>query len=116
MSKTKEYRTWLRIKEKCYKDNHVSYQKYGGEGIEFEYKDSFIDFLSEVGRCPSQDRSWSIERIDPRLGYIKGNMVWLETNKQAYNRKKFKTNTSSVTGVYANGNGWVAEWWHRYAV
>ena len=113
MSKTKEYKTWIRIKEKCYNENHIAYPKYGGAGIEFEYKDSFSDFLEEVGRCPEQSKEWSIDRVDPALGYVKGNMRWFPTRKQAQNKRMFSTNTSGVTGVYVSGNGWSAEWWQN---
>lgn len=111
MSKTKEYKTWVRIRDKCYNDSHISYAKYGGAGIEFEYKDSFVDFLEEVGRCPEQSKEWSIDRIDPALGYVKGNMRWLPTRKQAQNRRKASNNTTGFTGVYKHRNRWRAEWW-----
>lgn len=111
MSGTKEHRTWMRIKEKCTNPNHSAYPRYGAKGVTFDYQNDFIGFIEEVGRCPEQSGKWSIERLNPNLGYVKGNMKWLETAKQSYNKTKFKNNTSGVTGVYQDNTGWRAEWW-----
>lgn len=99
MSYSKEYKTWMSIKSRCYNVNDRKYCQYGGRGITFDYPDDFVGFLAEVGSCPLDNLRVSIDRIDNTKGYVKGNMRWATDVQQARNRGKMKNNTSGKTGV-----------------
>lgn len=96
---TKEYRTWLSIKERCYNPKNKSYHSYGQKGITMceTFLNSFDKFLEEVGTCPSS--SHSIDRIDPKIGYFPGNLRWTTSEYQARNKGKTCLNSTGVTGV-----------------
>ena len=100
MSKSKEYRAWSCIKDRCYRIKTHNYKDYGGSGITFDFKDDFIGFLLEVGEQPKDGEKYSIDRIDNSKGYVKGNMRWATDNQQARNRGVWVANTSGITGVY----------------
>ena len=96
---TKVHKAWSHIREKCRDSNSSGYAKYGAKGIDVsdEYFNDFLAFYAEVGEPP--DKTYSIDRINYKLGYIKGNMRWATVHQQARNKGKVKRNTSGVTGV-----------------
>ena len=102
LRKTKVYNTWHRIKNRCYREDDVSYKHYGLLGITFQYKDDFIGFFNEVGHPPTPKHT--IDRIDNDLGYVKGNMRWVTSKEQARNKGMNSNNTTGVTGVYWEKN------------
>lgn len=98
----KTYKSWCKIKERCFNPNDCSYKNYGAIGVLLseEYKDDFLAFYKEVGEPPGEGRNWSVDRIDNNLGYEKGNMRWASTFQQARNKGKMKNNSSGFTGVH----------------
>ena len=101
LSSGKTFKSWCKIKERCFNPNDISYKNYGAKGITLadEFIGDFMAFYEEVGESPTNSRDWSIERIDNKLGYVKGNMKWAHVEQQARNKRKKVTNTSGVTGV-----------------
>lgn len=81
--RTPEYRAYLLAKAQCTNPKHENFEKFGGRGVKFLFKD-FADFLQSVGRKP--DRKSVLTRIDKTGNYIMGNVEWT-LNK---NRKLFK--------------------------
>lgn len=106
MKGTKTYKSWSKIKERCYNINDPCYPTYGEVGITFEFRDSFIAFYTEVGEPPNDGKRYSIDRIDNDLGYIKGNMRWATDFQQARNKGKMSSNSSGVTGVNFEDKLW----------
>ena len=104
----KTYKSWCKIKERCYNPNDISYEGYGAKGIVMSetLKTDFLAFYSEVGEPPEKSPRWSVDRIDNALGYIEGNLRWADQWTQARNKGKSSANTSGVTGVkfYHSGN------------
>lgn len=84
----REYRTWCAMKQRCANPNHADYADYGGRGIRVcdEWQSSFIAFLRDVGRCPS-DRH-SIDRFPNNDGnYEPGNTRWATPIQQGRNQR-----------------------------
>lgn len=104
----KTYKSWCKIKERCFNPNDISYSNYGAKGITIsdELKDDFLDFYAEVGDAPGKSMLWSVDRIDNKKNYEKGNLRWAYITQQARNKGMKVTNSSGETGVqfYHSGN------------
>lgn len=122
----KTYKSWCKIKERCYNPNDKSYPTYGGSGITMseEFRNDFMAFYDEVGEPPEKSHKWSIDRIDNTKGYEKGNIRWANEFQQARNRGKPKNNSSGVVGVRFDFKGFtknqepltyaVAQWYEYF--
>jgi NUMOD3 motif len=89
-SKTAEYRTWARMKERCYNPNNKSFADYGGRGIKVcdRWRDNFVNFLADVGKRPlgkSLDR-----RPDNNGNYEPSNVRWGSRKQQNTNQRSPK--------------------------
>jgi len=84
--KTREYRIWIAMRERCYCPTNAAYQDYGGRGITISenWLNSFGNFLSDMGRAP---KGHTIERKDNSKGYSKDNCVWATYKQQNNNRR-----------------------------
>lgn len=93
------YYTWLSMKQRCYNPNVARYARYGGRGITVcdRWKNSFPNFLNDMGEKPSS--SHSIDRIDNDGNYEPGNCRWSTNEIQNTNQGLRKDNTSGYTGV-----------------
>lgn len=86
MGKSKEYRAWLNMKDRCYDPNSNRYHRYGGRGIHIcdRWLQSFENFFEDVGPAPS--KSHSIDREEVNGDYEPGNVRWATPKEQANNR------------------------------
>lgn len=99
MHKSKEYKSWQSMKERCYNKNNKRYDKYGGRGIKVceRWLESFENFYEDIGDRPSKNHS--LERTDVNKDYCLENCTWATYSTQNRNRRKNKRNTSGCTGV-----------------
>lgn len=107
-SVTPSYKSWSKIKERCFNTNDKIYQFYGKLGItmDAEFVHDYEAFMAEVGPYPTDGIKYTIDRIDNDKGYSAGNMRWATLEQQVRNRGKFKNNTSGFTGVsFITSNG-----------
>lgn len=90
MKYTKEYSTWVGIKDRCLNTNGKDYHRYGGAGITIcdEWAKSFSNFFDHIGFSPSPKHQ--VDRIDNTKGYEPGNVRWATTKTQSRNRKNSK--------------------------
>jgi len=92
MSKTRIYKIWCNMIDRCTRPGSTSYDRYGAKGItfcqrwaDFEnfYKDMKDDYKSHL----------TLERIDSKKNYEKSNCKWGTYKEQSEN----KTNTIYLT-------------------
>lgn len=80
------YRSWRSMKQRCNDPKAVNYDRYGALGIRYcEAWEKFEAFYADMGDRPE---GFSLDRIDPRLGYEPGNCRWIPNNEQAKNQRK----------------------------
>lgn len=86
---TTEYCTWKEMHRRCYKTDYKEYTNYGGRGIVIcdRWKDSFVNFLADVGPKPFPDAT--IDRFPNNDGnYEPGNVRWASPMEQGSNTRK----------------------------
>lgn len=87
LTKTVEYKTWSAMKRRCYNPETESYSDYGARGITVceRWKNSFENFLADMGKRPSNEHS--IERINVDGHYEPGNCKWGTIDEQNNNKR-----------------------------
>ena len=95
--KTRLYRIWEGMKQRCYNTNRPAYRIYGGRGITVcdEWKNSFQAFYKWSMSNGYRD-DLSIDRIDNDKGYSPENCRWAT-------RKEQQNNCSNTIKVEING-------------
>lgn len=97
-SQSKSYRRWNSMRQRCENPNDWAYAHYGGRGIKVcdRWKNSYFDYLSDVGEPPSSRHS--LDRIDNDGNYEPKNTRWVLQDVQAHNQRvRSKT---GFKGVY----------------
>lgn len=96
-----EYKTWLRMKQRCLNPNNPDFTYYGGRGITVcdRWKHSFEHFLSDVGGRPSPLHS--IDRVDNNGNYEPGNCRWATHTQQMNNTRRNLKNRADYNSAEA---------------
>lgn len=87
-SKSNEYKIWMAMRMRCLNKNANTWKNYGGRGIKVcdRWLNSFPDFLSDMGKRPSNKHS--IERKDVNGNYDPSNCKWATDTEQARNNRR----------------------------
>lgn len=104
-TKTRLYRTWQNMKNRCYNKNTLKYSIYGARGITVcdEWLNDFISFKSwAMGN--GYNETLTIDRIDVNGNYEPNNCRW-STKKEQSN------NTRSNIIIMYNGERKTAQEW-----
>lgn len=85
-AKTRIYRIWRGMHNRCYKKDNDNYSYYGGRGIEIcSDWHNFIKFRDWALSSGYAD-NLSIDRIDPKRNYTPDNCRWADSKEQANNK------------------------------
>lgn len=115
-NQTTEYRSWRKMHDRCYRPSQSGYEIYGGRGIAIccGWRNSFLNFLADMGKKPSTTHS--IDRIDGDSNYSCGhceeciangwtaNCRWATPQEQMDNSKRSTMLTHN--GLTLSIRGW----------
>ena len=126
-NKTRLYRIWCGMKNRCYNPSTEDYQYWGNRGIKIcdEWLNDFAAFRKWALSNGYQD-NLTIERKDVNKGYFPENCIWIPNAQQSLNTRqivpltfKGKTQTASewarevnihlTTLLYRIRHGWSIE-------
>jgi hypothetical protein len=87
-AKTRLYRVWNSLVQRCINHKNHGYHNYGGRGISVceAWRNSFEAFYRDMGDPPSGRHT--IERIDNDKGYEADNCCWALSKDQARNTRR----------------------------
>lgn len=99
-SRSRIYKIWRGMLDRCTRPNHDSYPSYGGRGITIcdEWARSYVAF-SAWAKANGYRSDTSIDRIDPNGNYEPSNCRWATNKQQVRNRRK------DVVGIVVQHNG-----------
>lgn len=84
--KTRTYRIWYNLKDRCKNPNTQSYKNYGARGISYDPRwEKFENFFADMGHPP--DNKHEIDRIDNDGNYEKSNCRWTIRPVNARNKR-----------------------------
>lgn len=104
MSRKKEYKSWLAMKNRCLNKGRVDYKYYGGRGIKIhpDWVYDFKAFYDYVGEAP---KDHTLDRIDANGNYEPGNVRWADKQGQNANKRLYKANKTGHTNIRLLKNG-----------
>lgn len=84
MTKTRTFKTWDSMLQRCFNKNSPDYKRYGEKGITVcERWLAFENFYEDMGERPE---GTSLDRIDNNKGYSKENCKWSNRSEQQRNK------------------------------
>jgi len=115
LSRTKEHKIWIGMRDRCNNPLNAAYRHYGGRGIKVCRRwESFENFILDMGKAPA---GRSLERVDNDKGYSPSNCRWATVHDQRRNsRSNILVTLSGVTRCLADWadeigiNRWTVYW------
>ena len=109
-NKTKIWRTYYNIKQRCNNPKHPRYNDYGGRGIKMckEWEDDIMNFINWAKENNYND-SLTIDRINVNQNYSPSNCRCVSYSIQSINTTTRIDNTSGYRGVSRDKHNWRAQ-------
>lgn len=84
LSRSRTYRIWSAMVQRCTNPRHVSWRRYGGRGIAVDRRWLVFDnFVADMGEAPE---GLELDRVDNHRGYVAGNCRWVSHAENMKNR------------------------------
>ena len=97
MAGSREFNTWISMKQRCSNKNDPEYKNYGGRGITVcERWMQFENFYADMGPRPL---GTSIDRIDNDGNYELANCRWATPKEQGRKRRIVKLSLQKVDAI-----------------
>lgn len=98
-SKSRAYRIWSGMIQRCTNQDRPSFKYYGARGIGVcETWLKFETFFEDMGDPPD---GLTLERVDNNAGYSKTNCVWADNATQSRNSRNTKLDVPQVAQIKA---------------
>lgn len=102
MCKTKIYKIWAVMLQRCFNQDNKGYKNYGGRGIKVcsEWL-KFENFYKDMGDKPE---GMTLDRKNNNLGYCKSNCKWSNRKEQNNNKR------NNILITYKNKTQTLSQW------
>lgn len=99
---------WYGMKDRCYSEDHVAYNRYGGRGITIceEWLDDYFKF-EDWALDNGYSEELTIDRIDNDRGYSPNNCRWATQIQQMNNRSN--NNLVEINGTIKTISQWARQ-------
>lgn len=111
LNKTRLYRIWSNMIQRCTNPKHDSFKRYGKRGITVcdEWRNDFLVF-HQWALESGYDDSLSIDRVDNCKGYYPENCRWATSQEQTDNRRNGKPKGSNHNITYNGQTKSISAW------
>lgn len=90
VSKSKPYRSWQSMMQRCYNRNNRAFHQYGGRGIKVTKRwHNYANFIEDLPQADPD--KFYLDRIDPNGNYEPKNCRWVDAKLSSLNRRDVKT-------------------------